>query len=91
LLSEFVGQTIERALMGLRPDADTSVEVQFRSIELDKRREELKSLLTDVERNTIDFATEAQMVRYFDDLLDKSEEEAMKRLAETVRQPIPAK
>jgi len=85
LLSEFVGETIERTLMGMRPDADTSVEVRFRSVELDKRREELKDLLAEVEHNTVDFATEAQMVQYFDDVLDKGEETAMKRLAEAVR------
>ena len=85
LLSEFVGQTIERALMGLRPDADSSVEVRYRSVELDKRREELKALLADIERNTVDFATEAEMVQYFDNVLNSGEETAMKKLAETVR------
>jgi hypothetical protein len=85
LLWEFVGQTIERALMTRRPDVDTSVEVHYRSVEMDKRREELKHLLTDIERNTIDYANEAEMVRYFDDVLDIGEEAAMKKLAETVR------
>ena len=85
LLWEFVGQTIERALMARRPDADTSVEVRYRGAELDNRREELKNLLADVERNTVDFATEAEMVRYFDDVLGIGEEAAMKKLAETVR------
>ena len=83
--SQLVGQTIERALMGLRPDADSSVEVRYRSVELDKRREELKALLADIERNTVDFATEAEMVQYFDNVLNSGEETAMKKLAETVR------
>ncbi len=85
LLGEFIGQTIERTLMKLRPDADTDVEMRYRSVELDKRREELKELLAAVEHNTIDYATEAEMVRYFDDVLDNGEETAMKHLTEAVR------
>ena len=85
LLDEFIGQTIERALLGQRPDATTSVEVRYRGVELDQRREELKGLLASVERNTIDYANEAEMVQYFDDVLNRGEEIAMKRLAEAVR------
>lgn len=89
LLSEFVGQTIERALLAQRPDAATSVEVRYRSVEMDQRREELKDLLANLERNTIEYANEAEMVRYFDDVLDIGEEAAMKKLAEVVRPQAP--
>lgn len=85
LLTELVGQTLERAVLVVRADAEQSPEVRVRSMELDMRREELKALLADVERNTVDLATEAEMVQYFDTLLATGEEHAMKRLAETVR------
>jgi len=57
----------------------------MRQVELDRRREQLKTLLATVEREIVDLATEAEMVRYFDDVLTVGEEVAMKRLAETVR------
>jgi hypothetical protein len=90
LLTELVGETLERTLMALRDDADRSVEVRVRSEEIDQRRDELKQLLGEVERNTIDYATEKQMVEYFNDVLSLGEEDAMKRLALSVRRPTPA-
>lgn len=85
LLTEFVGQTLERGVLASRPDAQTSPQVSYRMMELDKRREELKALLTDLERNTVDVATESEMTQYFDNVLTIGEEAAMKRLAESVR------
>ena len=85
LLTELVGQTLERGVMASRPDAATSPEVSFRIVEMDKRRDELKALLADVERNAVEMATESEMVQYFDDVLSIGEEAAMKRLAESVR------
>ncbi len=85
LLTELVGQTLERGVMASRPDAATSPTVSFRIVEMDKRRDELKALLADVERNVVDLATEQQMVQYFDNVLSMGEEAAMKQLAETVR------
>jgi hypothetical protein len=74
--------------MASRPDADRSPEVRFRTTELDARREELKALLSDVERNVVDFATETEMIRYFDDLVANGEETAMRNLALAVRRPL---
>ena len=85
LLDELVGQTLERMVLASRADADTSVEVRFRVVEMDERRDAIKQLLADMERTTVDFATEQEMVRYFDNVLDLGEEAAMKHLAETVR------
>jgi hypothetical protein len=85
LLWELVGQRIEVSLLTLRRLKDTSGAPEQRAEELEERREELMQLVADVERNVVPLATEAQMVQYFDDLLDKGEETAMKRLAEAVR------
>jgi len=89
-LSELVGQTIERTLFALREDVDRSVEVRIRTGEIEKRRDELKQLLADMEHNTVDYATEKQMVQYFDDVLSLGEEDAMRSLAAVVRRPAPA-
>ena len=85
LVTELVGQTLERLLLANRKDAATSVEVRFRVVEMDERREAIKQLLGDMERNTVDLATESEMVKYFDDVLTLGEEAAMKKLAEAVR------
>ncbi len=85
LLDELVGQSLERMLLANRRDADTSPQVRLRVMDMDERRDAIKQLLADMERNTIDIATETQMVRYFDDVLTIGEEPAMKRLAEAVR------
>lgn len=80
LLYEFVGQTLEVALAQATTDSTTDAAARFRAAELQNRREELKQLLTDVERNAIDIATESEMVRYFDLVLTFGEEQAMRRL-----------
>jgi hypothetical protein len=85
LLWELVGQRIEIALLTLRRLKDTSGAPEQRAEELGERREELMQLVADTERDIIPLATETQMVQYFDDVLDKGEETALKRLAEAVR------
>jgi hypothetical protein len=85
LLTELVGQTLENAVLASRPDAATSPEVAYRTMEIDKRRAELKTLLADVERNVVEVATEPEMVQYFDNVLTIGEETAVKRLTEVVR------
>lgn len=85
LLTELVGQTLERNVLASKEGAETSAEGRLRAVEMDKRREEIKSLLADVERNTVEVATEPEMVQYFNDVLTFGEEAAMKRLAESVR------
>lgn len=85
LLVELAGQTLERGVLSARPDADSSPEVRYRNAEIEQRRGELKALLQDMESNVIDLATEAEMIRYFDDVLTLGEEAAMRRLADSVR------
>ena len=87
LLSEMVGESIERTLNTLRPDADSSVTVRVRSEEIEKRRDDLKKLLGEIERDVIDYATEKQMVQYFDDVMALGEEDAMRKLATVVARP----
>ena len=68
----------------------TSGEVSLRSVELDRRRDDIKALLSAVERNIVDVATESEMVQYFNDVLSLGEELAMRRLAATVQhRPLP--
>jgi len=90
LLVELVGQTLERGVLASREDADRSAEVRVRNAEIDQRRNELKALLADVEQNAVDLATEKEMIRYFDDVLNVGEENAMHRLAESVHGAPPA-
>lgn len=85
LVTELVGQTLERAAIGAGAAGQTSAEVSVRSVELDRRRDEIKALLSAVERNVVDVATESEMVQYFNDVLSLGEESAMHRLAETVQ------
>jgi hypothetical protein len=80
LLSELIGQTIERTLLLTQHAAA----YEYRSAELEKRREQLMALVADIERNAVDLATEPQMVEYYNSELDKGEEAAMKLLLETV-------
>jgi hypothetical protein len=90
LVTELVGQTLERAAIGVGAAGQTSAEVSVRSIELDRRRDEIKALLFAVERNVVDVATESEMVQYFNDVLSLGEELAMRRLAATIqRHPLP--
>jgi hypothetical protein len=92
LVTELVGQSLERAAIqvGVQEQTNpapngTSAEVSLRMVELERRRDEIKSLLSAVGVNVVDVATEAEMVEYFDNVLALGEELAMKRLAETVR------
>ena len=90
LVTELVGQTLERAAIGAGGAGQTNAEVSLRSVELDRRRDEIKALVSAVERNVVDVATESEMVQYFNDVLSLGEELAMRRLAETVqRRPLP--
>lgn len=90
LLVELVGETLERGVLASREDADRSAEVRVRNAEIDQRRNELKTLLADVEQNAVDLATEKEMIRYFDDVLSVGEENAMRRLAESVHGSPPS-
>ncbi len=86
LLHELVGQSLENAvLQAARPEDVTVTEANLRQVELERRREQLKTLLATVEREIVDLATELEMIQYFDDVLTVGEETAMKRLAATVR------
>jgi hypothetical protein len=84
LVTELVGQTVERAVLGARANIDRP-ESRLRVGELDTRRDKLKVLLSRMERDIVDMATETEMVRYFDDVLIEGEEAAMNNLANTVR------
>ena len=90
LLGELIGQTLERTMLALVPDADRNGEVRARLETLGTRRERLRQRLADIERNTVDYATEAQMTQYFDDVLASGEEAAMQKLIGSVKSPVPA-
>lgn len=79
LLTELVGESLERAVLAAKPDANEE-ESDKHFAEIDARREELKQLVATTERRTADFATESDMVQYFYDVLGFGEEIAMKRL-----------
>jgi hypothetical protein len=90
LLTELVGETLERAVTATGVGGKTGAEANARAIALDRRREEIKALVASVERDTADVATEAEMVRYFDDVLNLGEDVAMRRLVGKVQgQPLP--
>jgi hypothetical protein len=91
LVTELVGQSLERAAAGADIDEPSNPGTSRRSAELDRRRDEIKALVSAVERNIVDLATESEMIRYFDNVLSLGEEVAMHRLAQTVRggQPLP--
>lgn len=84
LLTELVGQTLERAALTAMPKANQE-QVETRIEELDDRRQELRQLVSNTERHTVELATEQQMVDYFDNVLAIGEEAAMKWLAGAVR------
>lgn len=85
LVTELVGQTLERAVIGAGVAGQSGAELSLRSVELDRRRDEIRGLLSAVERNVVDIATEAEMVQYFNNVLSLGEESAMRRLAEAVQ------
>jgi hypothetical protein len=84
LLTELVGQSLERAVLAAKPGSNEE-ESDKHFAEIDARREELKQLVGATERRTADFATESDMARYFDDVLGFGEESAMKRLQLSIR------
>jgi len=92
LVTELVGLSLEGAAIQSRPDnqtnsvpGETSAEVSLRMIELESRRDQIKSLVSTVGARVVDMATEAEMIEYFDNVLGLGEELAMKRLAEAVQ------
>jgi hypothetical protein len=90
LLTELVGQTLERAATAAGVEGQTGAEASMRSVEVDRRREEIKALVSTVERNIVDVATETEMVQYFNDVLNLGEEVAMRRLGLKVQgKPLP--
>ena len=90
LVNELVGQTLERTLYALHTDLEMQTVVQSRKEAIAVRREELKGLLVDMERNIVEAASESQLVQYYDNILAFGEEEAMHKLMATVRAPVPA-
>jgi len=89
LVTELVGQTLERAASGAGQDEQSSAEASSRAMELDQRRDEIRLMLSAVERNVVDIATEAEMVQYFNNVLSMGEETAMRRLTEMVESGRP--
>jgi hypothetical protein len=85
LVTELVGQTLERAVMKVGVEGQTGSEASFRNVELDRRRDDIRVLLSMVEQTAVDVATESEMVQYFDNVLSLGEEIAMRRLVETVQ------
>jgi hypothetical protein len=90
LLTELVGETLERAATAAGVEGQTSAEISLRGVELDRRREEIKALVSTIESGVVDMATEAEMVQYFDNVVNLGEEVAMHRLAAKVQgKPAP--
>jgi len=90
LLTELVGETLERTATATGVEGQTGAEANMRAIELDRRREAIKALVSSVERNAADIATEAEMVQYFNDVLNLGEDVAMRRLVGKVQgNPLP--
>ncbi len=90
LLTELVGETLERAVTATGVEGQTGAEANMRALELDRRRDDIKALVSSVERDTADIATEAEMVGYFDDVLNLGEDVAMRRLVGKVQgNPLP--
>jgi hypothetical protein len=85
LLTELVGETLERTVTATGVEGQTGAEANMRAIELDRRRDEIKSLVSTIERNVVDVATETEMIQYFDDVLNLGEEVAMRQLAAKVQ------
>ena len=88
IATELVGESVERKLLALRKDAGANETIQARVEEMRARREELINLISTVELNTIDLASEEQMVHYFDDVFESGEEAAMRQLAIDVRRQL---
>ena len=87
LVTELVGQTLERTLFAMQTEPDMLTVAQARKESIAVRRELLKQLLADMERNIVESATEGQLVQYYDDIFAFGEEEAMHKLTVIVRAP----
>lgn len=85
LVTELLGQSVERNVLASRPDAMTNDVVQARVERLERRRDELTELTGTIGREVVEFAGESEMIHYFDDMLTLGEEEAMWRLGENAR------
>jgi hypothetical protein len=80
MLTELAGQSLENRL---GPTAE-------RVADLKERREQLIELTRSVGRHVVPLAREAELVRYYDEMLALGEEQALRRLHSTVetgRQP----
>ncbi len=94
LVTELVGQSLERAAIQIGEEGQTNSarwahrQVSLRTVELERRRDEIKGLLAAVGDKIVDVATESEMVEYFDNVLSLGEELAMRRLAEAVQAVI---
>jgi hypothetical protein len=75
LVIELVGQSMEN-LLGASAD---------RVADLKERREELTELTKEVGQRVVNQATEAELVRYYDDMLAFGEEAALQRLKRAVQ------
>ena len=91
LVTELVGQSLERATTAAGADESTNAAASVWSVELDRRRDYIRALLAAMEHNIVDVATESEMIQYFDNVLSLGEDVAMHRLAQTVRRghPLP--
>ena len=89
LVNELVGQTLERTLYALQTDLEMQTVAQARKEAIAVRREQLKQLLADMERNVVEAASESQLVQYYDNILAFGEEEAMHKLTAAVRVVAP--
>jgi hypothetical protein len=85
LVTELVGQSLERAAIQVGVEGQTDAEVALRTVELERRRDEIKGLLAGVGDKIVDLATEPEMIEYFDDVLALGEELAMHHLADAVQ------
>ena len=91
LITELVGQSLEKALLTARTAVSTNTEAATARVEqMTARRNQIRQLVADTGRFVVDNATEVQMVQYYDDVLTLSEEEAMNRLAKTVQKSPPS-
>jgi hypothetical protein len=90
LVTELVGQSLERAAIQVGVEGQTDAEVSLRTVELERRRDEIKGLLSAVGGNIADVATESEMVEYFDNVLSLGEQLAMRHLAEAVQSGHPS-
>ena len=80
LVTELVGQSLERAAIQIDEEGQTNsaaigptAEVSLRTVELERRRDEIKGLVAAVGDKVVDVATESEMVEYFDNVLSLGE------------------